>query len=111
MNRFGVPELSPTEVKARLDKKDGVMLLDIREHDEVAMASIEGAVHIPMRELGARLKEVPQEKDVIVFCHHGSRSLMVAAQLKRRGYTHVMHMGGGIDQWSQQVDGSVPQYE
>jgi rhodanese-related sulfurtransferase len=111
MNRFGVEELSPGEVKDRLDRKEPVLLLDVREYDEVAMASIEGAVHIPMGELGARLSELPQDKDVIVFCHLGSRSLMVAAQLKRRGYARVMHMGGGIDQWSRQVDASVPQYE
>jgi len=111
MNTFGVAEATLQEVKARLDKGDSFLLLDIREHDEVAMASIGGAVHIPMGDLGARLGELPKDKDIVVFCHHGNRSLMVGYQLKRRGFTRVFNMPGGIDQWSLQIDNSVPQYE
>ena len=111
MNDFGAPELSPTDVKARLDRKDGTMLLDIREYDELAMAAIDGAVHIPMGEVGVRMKEIPKDRDVIVICHYGGRSAMVTMQLRSRGYTRVWNMSGGIDEWSLRVDSSVPQYE
>ncbi len=111
MNRFGVEELSPTEVKARVEARNGTLLLDVREYDEVATASIEGALHIPMGELGARLGELPKDKNIVIFCHSGSRSLMVAVQLKRRGFQKVFNMAGGIDLWSQQVDPGVPRYD
>jgi len=111
MNSLGVAELTPREVQARKEKGDPFLLLDIREHDEVAMAALAGAVHIPMGDLGARLGELPKDKDIVVFCHHGNRSLMVGYQLKRRGFTRIFHMPGGINLWSQQVDPSVPQYE
>lgn len=111
VNPFGVPEMTPSGVKGRLDKGEPLLMLDIREYDEVATASIEGAVHIPMGELGQRLDELPKDKDVVVFCHTGARSLMVSHQLRRRGYTRVFQMPGGIDLWSQQVDPSVPRYD
>ena len=111
MNRFGVEEILPAEAKAMVDRKDGTLLLDVREHDEVAVASIDGALHIPMNEVGPRLGELPKDKDIVVFCHGGGRSLMVAVQLKRRGFARVFNMAGGIDGWSQTVDPNVPQYE
>jgi len=111
MNRFGVEEIVPAEAKAKFDRKDGTMLLDVREHDEVAMAHIEGAKHIPMNEVGSHLSELPKDKDIVVFCHGGGRSLMVALQLKKRGFERVFNMAGGIDGWSQTVDPNVPQYD
>jgi adenylyltransferase/sulfurtransferase len=111
MNPFGIEEVAPAEVKARLDKGDGIVLLDVREDDEVAMASLNGALHIPLGDVPYRLAEIPKEKDLIVFCHHGNRSLMGAYQLKRKGFPRVFSMAGGIDLWSQQVDPDVPQYE
>jgi rhodanese-related sulfurtransferase len=111
MARFGVEELFPAQAKERLDRKDGTLLLDVREHDELAVAAIAGAVHIPMGELGGRLQELPKDKDIIVVCHTGSRSLMVSVQLKRRGYDRVFNLAGGIDLWSQTVDPNVPRYD
>lgn len=111
MNPFGIPEVPAQEVKRLLEKGDPLILLDVREHDEVAMASIKGAVHIPMGEVGHHLADLPKDKDIVVFCHMGSRSLMVAYQLKRRGFARVFSMEGGIDAWSRDVDPQVPQYE
>ena len=111
MAPFGVDELSPAEVKHRLERKDGTLLIDVRENDELAVASIDGAKHIPMNDVGRHLAELPKDKDIVFVCHSGSRSLMVAIQLKRRGFTRVFNMAGGIDMWSQTVDPNVPRYE
>jgi adenylyltransferase/sulfurtransferase len=111
MAPFGIDELSPAESRERFDRKDGTVLLDVREHDEVAVASLPGALHIPMGQLGPRLGELPKDRDIIVFCHTGSRSLMVAVQMKRRGFARVFNMAGGIHLWSQTVDPNVPQYD
>lgn len=99
------------QAKAMADRKDGTVLLDVREYDEVAMASIEGALHIPMNQVGSKLAELPKDKDIVVFCHGGGRSLMVAVQMKRRGFERVFNMAGGIHGWSQTVDPNVPQYD
>lgn len=86
-------------------------LLDVREPWEVATASIAGSVNIPMGELPARAHaELDPEGTIIVFCHHGARSLSVTAWMRREGFETVQSMAGGIDQWSREIDNTVPVY-
>ena len=109
----GVPELSPTEFAERWpDHADGggVVLLDVREHDELATAAVPGAVHIPMREIPARLAELDAAKPLVVMCHSGGRSQRVAQFLKSQGFSNVFNLSGGIDAWSTQIDSRVPRY-
>jgi len=109
----GVPELSPTEFAARWPDGAGgsdVILLDVREHDELAIAAVAGALHIPMREIPARLAELDAAKPLVVMCHSGGRSRRVAAFLQGNGFTNVFNLEGGIDAWSTQVDPRVPRY-
>jgi adenylyltransferase/sulfurtransferase len=103
--------MTPRDVKAKLDRKDDFVLLDVREPYEVEMASIPGAVVIPSDDVPARAVELPKDKEVVVFCHHGGRAAMAAFILKRKGFGKVAVMAGGIDAWSLQVDPSVPRYE
>jgi rhodanese-related sulfurtransferase len=86
------------------------VFLDVREPFEHAAASIGGAVLIPMREIPGRTAELDREKEIVVFCHHGSRSAMVVDFLRRQGFAGAINMSGGIDAWSLVVDPSVPRY-
>ena len=112
--------LTPQQVAARL--QDGTLpaplLLDVREPWEHETARIAGATLVPMSGLAARIEEIAslQEdaegtpRQLICICHHGARSMQVAAFLEKQGFEQVANMSGGIHAWSQQVDPSVPTY-
>jgi rhodanese-related sulfurtransferase len=109
----GVPELSPTEFVGRWPdyaNAGEVVLLDVREHDELAVARVAGALHVPMREVPARLAELDKAKPLVVMCHSGGRSRRVAEYLAGNGFTSVFNLEGGIDAWSTQIDSHVPRY-
>lgn len=106
-----VEEIEATEVARRLKADpENVLLLDVREPFEREMAVILPSVHIPMGEVPERADEIPRNREVIVYCHGGSRSMMVAAFLESRGFKSVANLAGGIDAWSVEVDPSVPRY-
>ncbi|MCI4358130.1 MAG: sulfurtransferase [Thermoplasmata archaeon] len=106
-----VDELAPTEVAKRLsDPSQRIVLLDVREDWERARASILPSIHIPMQQISQRLSEVPPERSIIVYCHGGTRSAMVAAFLSARGFPTVANLAGGIDAWSEEVDPTIPRY-
>ena len=109
----GVPELTPTEFCARwsADERDtSVVLLDVREHDELEAAAVVEARHIPMREIPARLVELDRAVPLVVMCHTGGRSRRVAEFLVGNGFTQVFNLRGGIDAWSTEIDPQVPRY-
>jgi rhodanese-related sulfurtransferase len=89
-----------------------VLLLDCREPEEYATAKIAAARLIPMSELPQRLGELElhRQSRVIVHCHHGGRSLRVARWLREQGFPQAQSMAGGIDEWSREIDPSVPRY-
>jgi len=93
----------------------GPLLLDCRRADEWALARIDGAVLIPMQELPSRVDDVldaagSHDRQIIVYCHHGARSMRVTAALRGYGFTNVRSMAGGIDLWSADIDPRVPRY-
>jgi rhodanese-related sulfurtransferase len=107
-----VSELSADEVARRLkEAPKRVVLLDVREPYERALAKIEPSLHIPMSEVPERIEEIPKDREVIVYCHGGARSMMVAGYLSSRGYRSVANLSGGIDAWSVEVDPHVPRYD
>jgi len=104
-------EFSPRTARDRANS--GAVLLDCRRHDELEIASIDGAEHIPLDELEGRIddiRELAEAREVIVFCHHGVRSMRATTLLRAMGITNVWSMAGGIDLWSRAVDESVPRY-
>ncbi len=105
-------ELDVSEVKSLRDQGESFVLLDVREREEYDFAKIEGSVLIPMSELRDRLDELEPHRGerIVVHCHHGGRSMQVTNALRARDYPKCQNMAGGIEQWSLQIDPSVPRY-
>jgi rhodanese-related sulfurtransferase len=105
-----IGEISVGELKRRHEAGEDFVLLDVREPDELATASIPWATWIPMREIPARIGELPRDKPIVCMCHHGARSEHVARFLAANGYDDALNLDGGIDAWSVSVDPAVSRY-
>ncbi len=103
-------ELTAAELKQKLDQNSNLVLLDVREPVERTTAAIEPSVHIPMGDIPARVQELDPDQHIIVYCHHGVRSLNVTAWLRQQGFEQVQSLRGGIDRWSREIDPKVPLY-
>jgi adenylyltransferase/sulfurtransferase len=103
-------DISPIDVKARLDRGDDFQLIDVREVFEHQICNIPQAKLIPLGELPKRLNEIDPSRDVVVHCKMGGRSSKAADLLRANGYTKVLNMTGGILAWSDKVDPKVPKY-
>ncbi|MGP0075243.1 MAG: rhodanese-like domain-containing protein [Bryobacteraceae bacterium] len=106
-------EITPLEVHRRLQAGQKLALIDVREPNEFQLASIGGAELIPMRTVPAELSRLDAQADetpLIVFCHHGVRSLNVVHWLREQGVGACQSMAGGIDRWSLEIDDRVPRY-
>lgn len=105
-------EISCQAVKTKLDSGDDFVLLDCREPDEYATVSIAGAELFPMSQLMARAAELEpyRDRDVVVHCHHGGRSMQVTRWLRQQGFQKTQSMTGGIDAWAEEIDPSLPRY-
>lgn len=103
--------LTPLEAKAKMAEATGnFVLVDCRDAKELAIASVAGAVHLPMMEVPARMGELDRTKEIAVMCHHGVRSGQVAGYLAKMGFPRVASVAGGIDRWSREVDPAVARY-
>jgi rhodanese-related sulfurtransferase len=103
-------EITPREVKSMIDRGEKFLFVDVREKWEFDTSWIEGAVLVPMREIPANLAKFEEADRIILFCHHGIRSLDAAAWLRSQDITSAKSMAGGIDRWSAEIDPSVPRY-
>ena len=107
-----VKQISPAELATWLADKsrEAPLLLDVREPWEHDKARIAGSRLVPMGQIQARLAELDDDKEVVAICHHGGRSMQVAAFLEKSGFSKVHNLAGGIDAWSRTVDPSIPLY-
>ncbi len=96
-------EISPAQAYARLQQ--GAFFLDVRSQDEWNQFHIKGSTLIPLNELQSRLSEVPKEKDIVVVCLSGHRSLSGTSILQQAGYSHVSCLSGGLQAW---MDANYP---
>lgn len=103
-------EITPGQLKSRLDTDPPPMLVDCREPLEWEFARIDGALHIPMRDTPTRLADLPDDRTIVVYCHHGIRSLSVVSYLRENGFEDAWSLTGGIDAWSTEVDTAIPRY-
>jgi rhodanese-related sulfurtransferase len=105
-----ISEISAQALKKRITAGEKPVLLDVREPEEVAIVRLPGAVHIPMGEVPGRLHELDPDKEIIVYCHHGVRSLRVAQFLVQRDFDRVSNLTGGIDAWAIEVEPGMARY-
>jgi len=105
-----VREISVEELKARRDRGDAPVVIDVREDWELQLARIPDVVHVPMNQVPGRLSELSRDLETVVMCHAGGRSLRVAQFLAAQGFTNVSNLTGGIAAWSDRVDATVPHY-
>jgi sulfur-carrier protein adenylyltransferase/sulfurtransferase len=107
----GIPQISVQELKRRLDAKENVFVLDVREPHEYPIANL-GAPLIPVGDLEKRVGELAAEKDrnIVIHCRSGARSQKAALILKNAGFTHLENLAGGILAWADKIDPSMPKY-
>lgn len=106
----GPRPLAPKDLAARLARGDEVVLLDVREHDEVALCALPGVTHIPLGELSVRHTELDPDAETVVICHHGVRSAHAAAALAHLGFDDLWNLSGGVDRWAREVEPSMVRY-
>jgi adenylyltransferase/sulfurtransferase len=112
MDDGGIPEISATELKQRLDRGDRLTIIDVREPFEWDIGNLEGqgARLIPLGQLPARAGEIDPADEVVLQCRSGARSAQALEYLRAQGYPRLWNLAGGILAWSDQVDPSIPRY-
>ena len=103
-------EVSPREVKDKLARGEKLFFVDVREKWEYDTSHIEGSELIPLREIPLNLARLEAADEIVLFCHHGMRSLDATAWLRSQGVEGARSMAGGIDRWSAEIDPSIPRY-
>ena len=105
-------EIDVETLRNRLAAGDDLLLVDCREQDEYDLVRLDQAVLVPMSEFAGRVEELRphQDREVVIHCHHGGRSLRVAMWLRGQGFSRVSSLAGGIDAWAERIDPSLPRY-
>jgi len=104
-------EVTPLELQKRLEQGDPLVLIDVRELWEADIAKIKGSVLVPLAELELRVdEEVDRDDEIVVYCHHGMRSMEAAMTLWHLGFENVKNLAGGIARWTDQVEPDLARY-
>lgn len=109
-NSANAIEITPAEVKEKLSRGEQFAFIDVREPWEYEATHIEGSTLVPLRTIPANLPKLTGASEVILFCHHGMRSLDAANWLRAQGVEGARSMSGGIERWSVEIDPKVPRY-
>jgi rhodanese-related sulfurtransferase len=96
----GLQTLTSEQFKERVNKKSGVILIDVREPHEYKTGHIPTAVNIPLSQLNSRIKEISSKNDVLLYCRSGMRSKQAAKILSKHGFAKMAHLRGGITAWN-----------
>lgn len=102
--------ITAEELKARLDRNEAPLLLDVRQDWETKLCRLPNSVHIPIEEIEVRTDELNPEDEIVVYCHQGVRSAAVAEYLRSLGFKSVRNLAGGLDHWARVVDPSMRRY-
>lgn len=105
-----VQPLSVQQLRDRLARGGPPIVLDVRAPWEVKICALPGSTLIPMGEITARTDELPRDKEIVVLCHHGMRSLQVACYLSEHGFASLYNLSGGIDAWAREVNTTLATY-
>src|SRR4029077_13149 len=103
-------EVSVRDLAAERKQGRQLVVIDVRELHEIQMAAFPGALHIPLRQLPARLAELDPHLPLVTLCHTGMRSLKAREILMGAGFGNVRSVAGGIDAWSREIDPAIPRY-
>jgi len=103
-------QIEPREVKQRLERGDKLLLVDVREQWEFDLCRLPGAKLVPLGSVPSNLALFERADEVVIYCHHGRRSLDAAVFLRQQGVEGARSLAGGIERWSAEVDPSVPRY-
>ncbi len=103
-------EISPEELKLKLDRGEKITLIDVREADEYEICHLKEAKLIPLRQIPNCMAELNPDQLTVLYCHHGMRSAQAALWLMQNGIQNVASLNGGIDAWAQQVDPEMERY-
>ena len=95
LGRLGIKQLSAQE----LDQKRGAVIIDVRTNKEYGQGHIPGAVHVPLADVGTKVKKLKKDKEIVVYCQSGSRSIWAIKRLIGMGYTHLYNLKGGYNAW------------
>jgi phage shock protein E len=95
LGRLGIKQLSAQE----LDQKKGAVIIDVRTNKEYGQGHIPGAVHVPLADVGTKVKKLKKDKEIVVYCQSGSRSIWAIKRLIGMGYTHLYNLKGGYSAW------------
>ena len=104
--------ITPEALAGRLAQDDAPLLLDVREQNEFECCHLPNALHIPMNQIPIRQNILPDEQEIVVYCHHGVRSAQVIAYLIEAGFAenNLYNLSGGIDAWAEKIDSNMPRY-
>lgn len=105
-----IVQLSPLALKIWMDEGRAFRLLDVRTDEETAVCSLPNALHIPMNLIPLRQNELPDDVPLVVYCHHGIRSLHTAMYLADAGFENLYNLQSGIDAWAAEIDGNMIRY-
>lgn len=103
-------EISVHELQAKRNAGEDFVLLDVREAEEVALVHLPHSIHIPMGDIPSRLPELDPEAEIVVYCHHGIRSLRVVHFLRQHDFARAVNLAGGIDAWANEIEPSMARY-
>lgn len=95
-----IPQITVQELRQRLTAGEDLILIDVREDEEVASGMIQGAQHIPMGEIPYRTEDIPTDAEVIFICRSGARSQRVCEYLQQQGYSQTANLSGGMIEWN-----------
>lgn len=99
------------ELKARLDSsEEKPLVLDVREKWETQLCALPGSTFIPMGQIPARVTDLDTQREIVVVCHHGVRSLQVAYYLANQGFKKLYNLKGGVDAWAREIDPAMHKY-
>lgn len=99
------------QIKAKIDAGEPFRLIDVREPREHDIVHIEGAELLPLSRNPEWIESIPQDTEVVFFCHHGGRSAQVAGYLSQKGHANVANMLGGIDAWAEKINPTLTRYD
>jgi len=103
-------QIAPSELKQKLDMGETLMIVDVREPWENQICAIAGSKLVPLNTVAANVKTFEGAGEIVMYCHHGMRSLNAAAFLRRQGIENARSLTGGIERWATEIEPGMARY-